>query len=55
MKEHQLKSIDLAEKLNVSPGLISDIVNYKKVFKNIIRQLAELFKLSQEAFNSHIN
>lgn len=52
MKEHKLKSIDLANKLNVSPGLISDIINYKKGFsKEIIRQLALLFKLSQEAFN----
>lgn len=30
MKDHNLKSIDLANKLNVSPGLISDIINYKK-------------------------
>ena len=52
MKEHQLKSVDLAHKLKVSPGLISDITNYKKGFsKDIIRQLALLFKLSQEAFN----
>jgi HTH-type transcriptional regulator / antitoxin HigA len=52
MKDHQLKSIDLAQQLNVSPGLVSDIVNYKKGFsKDIIRNLAELFKLSQEAFN----
>jgi|ERR1035437_236834 HTH-type transcriptional regulator/antitoxin HigA len=52
MKDHQLKSIDLATKLKVSPGLISDITNYKKGFsKDIIRQLAALFKLSQEAFN----
>ncbi len=52
MKDHQLKSIDLAKKLKVSPGLISDIINYKKGFsKDIIRQLATMFKLSQEAFN----
>jgi HTH-type transcriptional regulator/antitoxin HigA len=52
MKDHQLKSIDLANKLKVSPGLISDIINYKKGFsKDIIRHLASLFKLSQEAFN----
>lgn len=54
MKEHKLKSIDLARKLNVSPGLISDITNYKKgVSKAIIRELASLFKLSHEAFNRH--
>lgn len=52
LKDHQLKSVDLANKLHVSPGLISDILNYKKGFsKDIIRRLAELFKLSQEAFN----
>jgi len=38
----------------VSPGLISNIINYKKGFsKEIIRELASLFKLSQEAFNRH--
>ena len=52
MKDHQLKSVDLAHKLKVSPGLVSDIINYKKGFsKDIIRHLASLFKLSQEAFN----
>jgi len=44
MKDHQLKSIDLANKLKVSPGLISDIINYKKGFsKDIIRQLCSTF------------
>ena len=52
MKDHQLKSVDLAGKLKVSPGLISDILNYKKGFsKDVIRKLAKNFKLSQEAFN----
>ena len=52
MKDHQLKSIDLSHQLKVSPGLVSDIINYKKgISKDIIRQLATLFKLSQEAFN----
>ena len=52
MKEHNLKSIELAAKLEVSPGLISDITHYKKGFsKDIIRKLAVLFKMSQEAFN----
>ena len=58
MKEHKLRSVDLARKLEVSPGLISDIINYKKGFsKEIIRKLASLFKLSQEAFNRpyHLN
>ncbi|HSU28465.1 MAG TPA: hypothetical protein VLJ68_08790 [Chitinophagaceae bacterium] len=52
MEDHQLRSVDLAKKLKVSPGLISDIINYKKGFsKDIIRRLASLFKLTQEAFN----
>jgi len=52
MKDHELRSVDLAKQLQVSPGLISDIINYKKGFsKKIIRGLAGLFKLSQEAFN----
>lgn len=52
MKEHQLKSLDIAKKLNVSRGLVSDILNHKKGFsKEVIRKLSELFKLSQEAFN----
>lgn len=52
MKEHQVKSVDLSKKLKGSPGLISDILNYKKGFsKDVIRKLAEQFKVSQEAFN----
>lgn len=52
MKEHDLKSIDLARKLNVSAGLVSDMLHYKKGFsKETIRRLALIFKLSQEAFN----
>jgi HTH-type transcriptional regulator/antitoxin HigA len=52
MTEHQLQAKDLTEILGVSKGLISDILNYKKGFsKEVIRKLAERFKLSQEAFN----
>ena len=52
MKEHKMKSVDLANLLDVSTGLISDILNYKKGFsKETIRILSERFKLSQEAFN----
>ncbi len=52
MKEHKMKSAGLAKMLKVSPGLVSDIINYKKGFsKEIIRQLAAFFKLSHEAFN----
>lgn len=52
MKDHKLKSIDIARILNVSTGLVSDILNYKKGFsKEVIRKLSNHFKISQEALN----
>lgn len=52
MKEHKMKAVDLANLLNVSEGLVSDMLNYKKgLSKETIRILAERFKLNQEAFN----
>jgi HTH-type transcriptional regulator / antitoxin HigA len=52
MKEHKLKAVELAALLNVSEGLVSDMLNYKKgLSKETIRILAERFKLRQEAFN----
>jgi len=52
MKEHKLKAVNLAAELKVSKSLISDILNYRRGFsKEIIRKLAERFKLTQEAFN----
>lgn len=52
MKEHKLKSVDLAQLLDVSEGLVSDMLNYKKgLSKDTIRMLSERFKLNQEAFN----
>lgn len=52
MNENQLKAKDLVEILGVSKGLVSDILNYKKgLSKEIIRGLANHFKLTQEAFN----
>lgn len=52
MKEHKMKAVDLSNLLNVSEGLVSDILNYKKgLSKETIRILADRFKLSQEAFN----
>ena len=54
MNEHNIKPISLAEKLQVSKGLVSDILNYKKgLNKEIIRKLSDTFKLSHEAFNRH--
>ena len=52
MKEHKIKAVELAKVLNVSEGLISDMLNYKKgLSKETIRMLSEKFKLNQEAFN----
>ncbi|HEY5406286.1 MAG TPA: helix-turn-helix domain-containing protein [Ginsengibacter sp.] len=54
MNDHNIKSISLAESLGVSKGLVSDILNYKKgLSKEMIRRLADTFKLSHEAFNRH--
>ncbi len=54
MNDHNMKPISLAELLGVSKGLISDILNYKKgLSKEMIRKLADTFKLSHEAFNRH--
>ena len=52
MKDHKMKAVDLANLLDVSEGLVSDMLNYKKgLSKDTIRILSERFKLNQEAFN----
>lgn len=52
MHENNLKQKDIASLLNVSKGHLSDILNYKKgLSKNVIRILAEKFKIRQSAFN----
>ena len=52
MHDHNLKAKDLVGILQVSKGLVSDILNYKKgLSKDIIRTLSGYFKVSQEAFN----
>jgi HTH-type transcriptional regulator/antitoxin HigA len=52
MEEHNMKASDLANLLNVSAGLVSDMLNYKKgLSKDTIRILSQQFKLNQEAFN----
>jgi HTH-type transcriptional regulator/antitoxin HigA len=52
MEEHYLKAKDLAGILQVSKGLVSDILNYRKgLSKEVVRSLAAHFKLAQEAFN----
>lgn len=52
LREHNLKAKDLVKVLNVSKGYVSDILHYRKGFsKEVIRELASYFKVSQEAFN----
>ena len=52
MEEHSLKAAHLVEILNISKGYLSDILHYKKgLSKEVIRNLALYFKVSQEAFN----
>jgi len=52
MNENNLKSKDIVNILGVSKGYVSDILHYKKGFsKEVIRKLADHFKISQEAFN----
>jgi len=52
MSEHNMKAKDLVELLGVSKGYVSDILNYKKgLSKDVIRKLADHFKISHEAFN----
>lgn len=52
LKNHKLKAKDLVDILGISKGYVSDILNYKKgLSKEVIRKLADYFKVSQEAFN----
>ena len=52
MKDHKMKAVELADLLDVSEGLVSDILKYKKGFsKKSIRILSERFKMRQEEFN----
>lgn len=52
LQEKGLKPADLAKASQLSKGLISDILNYKKgMSKEVIRFFASFFKLSQEILN----
>jgi len=52
MKDHGMKAVHLARLLNVSDGLVSDMLHYRKgLSKETIRILASHFKLNQEALN----
>lgn len=52
MDNRKMKPKDLVGLLGVSKGYVSDILNYKKGFsKQVIRKLADHFKVRQETFN----
>ena len=52
MHDHHLKPQDMTRILEISKGYVSDILNYKKgLSKEVIRKLADHFKVRQEAFN----
>ena len=52
MKENRLKAVGLAKELEVSKSLVSDILHYRRgLSRDIIRKLANRFKVSQELFN----
>lgn len=52
MEEHKMKAKDIATLLDVSKGLVSDIMHYKKgISKGAIHILANYFKVAQEGFN----
>lgn len=52
MKENGLKAVGLAAELGVSKSLVSDILHYRRAFsREVIRKLADRFKVSQELFN----
>jgi len=54
MVDRNIKAKDLVQLLDISKGYVSDILNYKKgLSKEVIRKLADHFKISQEAFNRH--
>ena len=45
MKDHKMKAVDLAKLLNVSAGLVSDMLNYK----NLISEY-ESFRKNADSF-----
>jgi HTH-type transcriptional regulator/antitoxin HigA len=52
MENHNLSRNDMMVILGISKSVLSKILNYHKgLSKNVIRNLSEHFKISQEAFN----
>lgn len=53
-QDHELSQNDLAEIAGIGKSYISEILNYKKrMSKNVIRNLANHFKIQQEALNKN--
>lgn len=54
MQDHKLSQNDLAKIAEVGKSYISEILNYKKrMSKDVIRNIANHFKIQQEALNKH--
>jgi len=52
MENNGMDATQLSKELGINKATTSKILNYKKgMSKYVIRKLAEMFKLSQEAFN----
>ena len=52
MKDHDMNQTDLAEVAGVGKSYVSEILNYKKkMSKQVIRKIAEHFKIRQDALN----
>lgn len=52
MDNNDMDATQLSKELGINKATTSKILNYKKgMSKYVIRKLAEMFKLSQEAFN----
>jgi HTH-type transcriptional regulator / antitoxin HigA len=52
IKENKIKQKDLADKLDISSTLLSDILHYRrKMNLDVIRGIATFFKISLEAFS----
>ena len=54
MEEHNLNQKDIAGIVNRTKGYVSEMLNRKKALsKEVIRSLADHFKISQNALNRH--
>jgi len=52
MEDHELKPVDMVDIAGVGKSTISGILNYKRrMSKNVIRSIANHFKIQQEALN----